>query len=200
MRIYGHFLQCKLVGSASITTSAKSTGWTCRPTDHSASDHAHRWTDPVADHLCKTEITPNDLRLTARDRHVTGPSGVHELCCPMYRPTVAQMDRQGLNLRPIFSARCSYIAYHMSCLWSPLAVMMVDCSHTVQQKLEMGPWQDRSWLHAGESRPGSSYPVIWSSTSTAVTYFHIACVRQLACRAFSASAGAACYCLVRKNV
>jgi len=47
-----------------------------------------------------------------------------------------------------------------------LSVTLVDCDHTVQQKAEIGPRQDRSvsWRPACWSRSGSFYPVIPDST------------------------------------
>jgi len=49
-----------------------------------------------------------------------------------------------------------------------LSVTLVDCDHTVQQKVEIGTWQNRpmlvSWLSAHGSRPGSWYTVIMNAT------------------------------------
>jgi len=53
--------------------------------------------------------------------------------------------------------------------WRPsvrLYVTLVDCDNTVQQKVEISKWQDRSvsWLSACQCRPGSYYHVTPNST------------------------------------
>jgi len=47
-----------------------------------------------------------------------------------------------------------------------LPVMLVDCDHTVQEKVEISTRQDRlvSWLPACQSLSGSQYSVISNST------------------------------------
>ena len=69
-------------------------------------------------------------------------------------------------------------------------------NYIVQQKVDMGTWADRlvSWLSACGSRPGSFYLVTWKLYSCTFGS-HIACIQQLACCTFSASAQLLVKCL-----